>query len=456
MYSSTCVPRSKLKSQNKDESSDDSLTDGESDHHVRCNEGLDDRGCPSLSDDRNLQPDAGAYSGGADDHTVPSASQQVDNIIMEDDDNFAGIRLRLSATTQYTGVSSPTQNKHREKEDNVWALAKDHRELIPNHGSHSNSLGTGTCTPQSTHQQDRSSIYPIAVGDSATNAEGMHKNCVGHISYPSVENLSELIKDMSVGDDNIATGDHSSPAHDQNPSKCEHSVRLEKHEGTRPPLPPSCTSTSSSCDCKLNKLEVTTFNPHSASTPFRDQHLRNTDQSCDSDPRELSTATCTVRVAVTPGHLEEQEMSVLVRETPEHLWCSPNLPNVETHGAECDSEQSYRVSESIFQSAGLKSFCNDLNRAKLPPRQASCELSDIDMTTFNNFDNTDSSRTTMGHSCSDSSACVHVTFMDPTLPPTQDFSHSNEGEWSILAKQTPTELWDSPVVKVVDDSLNST
>ena len=454
MYSSTCVPRSKLKSQNKDESSDDSLTDGESDHHVRCNEGLDDRGCPSLSDDRNLQPDAGAYCGGADDHTVPSASQQVDNI-MEDDDNFAGIRLRLSATTRYTGVSNPTQNKHREKEDNVCALAKDHRELIPIHNSHSNSLGTGMHTPQSTRQQDGSSIYPIAVGESATNAEGMHKNG-GHISYPSMENLSELIKDMSVGDDIIATVDHSSPAHDQNRSKCKHSVHLENHEGKHPALPPSCTSTSSSCDRKLNKLEVTTFNPHSASTPFRDQLLQNADQSCDSDPCELSTATCMIRVAITPGHLEEQEVSVLVKETPEHLWCSPNLPNVENREAECDSEQSYRVSESIFQSAGLKSFSNDSNRTKLPPRQASCELSDIDMTTFNNFDNTDTSRTTMGHSCSNSTSCVHVTFMDPTLPPTQDSSRSNEGEWSILAKQTPIELWSSPVVKIVDDSLNST
>ena len=78
------------------------------------------------------------------------------------------------------------------------------------------------------------------------------------------------------------------------------------------------------------------------------------------------------------------------------------------------------------------------------------------MTTFTNFDNTSGSHTTLGdlHSKSiteDMRGCLHLT-----IPPTQDSTHSSEGEWSILVKQTPDELWSSPVVKVVNDSLNST
>ena len=113
MYPSTYGPHSKQKPRSyKDESTDDSLTDGENDQHqlhARCNDELDDRGCPSLSADQKLQLDNGAHlDGGGDDHTVPSASQQ-DNM---GDYRFADIRLRLSATAQYSEVSNPTQRKH--------------------------------------------------------------------------------------------------------------------------------------------------------------------------------------------------------------------------------------------------------------------------------------------------------------------------------------------------------
>ena len=58
MYPSIYRPRSKQKSRSyENESSDDSLTDGENVQHqlhVRCNDELDDRGCPLLSADRKV------------------------------------------------------------------------------------------------------------------------------------------------------------------------------------------------------------------------------------------------------------------------------------------------------------------------------------------------------------------------------------------------------------------
>ena len=446
MYPSTCVPRSKLRSY-EDESSDDSLTDGENVEHVRCNDGLDDKGCPSLSADQNLQSDASTRLDGTDDRRVPSALQQ-DNM---EDDTFADIRLRLSATTLYTEASNPTQCKHRQGKEDP-ATCEAHSGLIPNQNSHSNSHEANTHTSQSVYLQDKCSIYPKALADSATNAEGTC-NSDGHtcISYPSVENLSELIKDMSVGDD-IASNDHSLSVDDQNPSKCDHSMHLKHHECIRAQ---SCTSTGTSHDCNLTKLEVTIFNPHSASTPFRDQLSQTAAQTFNSDSHKLSTAMRTTRINITPGCLKEQDMSILVRETPEHLCCSQKLPIAENQRAKRDSNQSFRVSESIFQPADFKLLCNDSNQAEPPPQCTNCRLSDIDMTTFNNFDNTDTSHTTMGDSCSRSTACKHMC-MDPTIPPTQDSTHGSEGEWSVLAKQTPDELWSSPVIRVVDDSLNST
>ena len=453
MYPSTCVPRSKLRSYD-DESSDDSLTEGEDDGHVKCNKQPDDvccSVCPSLSTDQNVHLDADARLDGIDDRTVPSLSQQ-DNM---EDDNFADIRLRLSATTLYTEASNPTQCKGRQGEEDGCEPAKARSELIPYQDSHSYSHEASMHTPQSIHQQDKCSIYPKALADSATIAKSTCNND-GHISYPSVENLSELIKDMSVGD-NIASNDHSLPVDNQNPSNYDHSMRLEHHECIHPL---SCMSTSASRDRKLSKLDVTTFNPHSASTPFRNQHSQTADKTFNSESHNLSTAMCTTRVNVTPGHPanEEQEMSILVRETPEHLWCSPNLPSIENQSANCDSKQLFRVSGSIFHPTGLKSLCIDSNLAEPPPQHTSCGLSDIDMTMFNNFDNTDTSHTTMGDSHSDSITVSKCTCVDlhPTIPPTQDSTHSSEGEWSVLAKQTPHELWSSPVVRVVDDSLNST
>jgi hypothetical protein len=185
--------------------------------------------------------------------------------------------------------------------------------------------------------------------------------------------------------------------------------------------------------------------------------MQTVDQTFNSDPHRLLPAIAdTTRGGITPGHLEEQEMSILVRETPEHLWCSPYRHSIENHGAECDSKQSFRIAESIFQPAGLKSICNDsLNPTELSPQHTSCKLSDIDMTTFNNFDNTDTSRTTLGDSHSKSTTGDMRGSLHPTIPPTQDSTHGSEGEWSILVKQTPDELWSSPVIRVINDSLDS-
>ena len=462
MYPSTCGPRSKQKPRSyEDESTDDSLTDGENDQcqlHVRCNEELDDRGCPSLSADQKLQLDDCAHSmdGGGDDHTVPSASQEDDMR----DDHFGGIRLRLSATNQYSEVSNPTQCKHtqctcsRQRE----GIATDHPELNPVQVPHSSMrrTSTHTCTAQSIHQQDECSICPKQLADNATNARGTHNDGgQNNISYPSMENLSELMKDMSVGDD-LATNNHSLPVDDRNPSTSEHTMScnmyLKPDESIRPQ---NCTTTRAPCSHR--NLSTVDFNPHSASTPCRDQHVQMVDQTFNSISQKSLTATRTARAEVT-RHLEEQEMSILVRETPEHLWCSPNLYSIETHRAECASEQSFRVSESVFQPAGLKSqVCNDSpNPLELPPQHMSCKLSDIDMTTFTNFDNTSGSHTTLGESHSksmteDKHECLHLT-----IPPTQDSTHGSEGEWSVLVKQTPDEFWSSPVIRVVNDSLNLT
>lgn len=436
MYPSTSVPHSKLRNY-EDESSDNSLTDGENDQHlqnVRCNDGLDDRGCPSLSANQYLQLDAVAHLDGANDHTVPSASQQ-DRM---NDDNFEEIRLKLSTATQYT------ETTHRQGEDTC-----EQSELIPNQNSHSDSHTVGSHVPQSICQQDEHSIYPKALAVAATVAEDTCNNG-GQVSYPSVENLSELIKDMSVGDD-IAGNDHSLPVDDQNSSNCEHNVHLKHSECIDRP---NCTSTSASAshDHKLNKLEVTIFSPHLASTPFKDQHVQSVNHTFNFVCHEVLT---TAQVGVTPGHLEEQDMSILVRETPEHLWCSPHLPNVENHRAECDSKQSFRVSESSFQPAGLKpSYDSNQVEPRCQHTMSSCRLSDIDMTRFNNFGNTDTSHTTLGDthsSCTteDMLGCLHSS-----IPPTQDESTHGSVEWSILAKQTPDELWTSPVIRVVNDSLN--
>ncbi len=442
MYPSTCMPHSKLRSF-EDESSDESLTDGENNEHVRCSGGLDDRDChvcPSLSSSQNVHLDSNAQLDGADDHTVPSASQ--DHM---EGGNFIDIRLRLSTMTQHTEVSNPT---HRHREDTCrLAVAKVNSQLISSEDSHLNLHRATVHTSQSNYLQEKCSIHAKELADSATNAD--HSND-GHISYPSVEDLSELMRDMSVGDDvacNEQSAILSAPADDHNQFKHDHSMHLEQHECIRLP---NCTSTSASGNCRLY---VSAFNPHLASTPFRDQHLQ-TDQTLDWNL--VRSNKLEARIEVTPGHQEEQEMSILVRETPEHLWCSPKLASVENQRAKCDGKGSFRVSESIFQPAGLNSLCNDSNRAEPPPQHTSLTQSDVDMTTFNNFDNTDTSHTTMGDSHSDSTTVDICGCLHPNIPPTQDSTHSGEEEWSILAKQTPDELWNSPVIKVVDDSLNST
>ena len=459
MYPSTCMPHSKLRSY-ESESSDESLTDeGDDDERAGYNEHPDDGGCrvcPSLSTNQNVHSDACTYLDDVDNHTVPSASQQ-DQL---EDNDFAGIQLRLSATTQFTETSNPSHCKQKQSED-MRDQPKPQPELISNQDSCSNLHGAGRCTPQSHYQQDRCSVHPKLLADSTDPYTSVGHNNEGHTLYPSVENLSELIKDMSVGD-TMATNEYSlppAPADTRNPNSSQHEQKIQlEHYQIECSHPPTYPCTSASCDRKLSRLEVTTFNPHLASTPFRDQHSPMSQTSIRQD-YEHFMRSCTLsstvrggeaRINVTPGHFEEQEMSILVKETPEYLWCSPTCKHAdeEKERAKGSNRESFQVSESIFQPADSNAICNELL-----PQQSSCRLSDIDMTTFNNFDHTDTSRTTMGDSRSSSTS---RRCMDPTIPPTQDSTHSSEGEWSILVKQTPDELWCSPVVKVVDDSLNST
>jgi hypothetical protein len=139
-------------------------------------------------------------------------------------------------------------------------------------------------------------------------------------------------------------------------------IRLEHHGCIRPPKFNNTFASASHCRHEVSTRDLR-FNPHSASTPYRDQHnvMETVDHTFNSDPHKLlCTLADTTRGGITPGHLtEEQEMSILMRETPEHLWCSPNFHSMENHRAECDSKRSFRVSESVFQPAGLKSICND-------------------------------------------------------------------------------------------------
>ena len=222
MYPSTCMPHSKLRSF-EDESSAESLTDGENNEHVKCSGGLDDRDyhvCPSLSANQNVHLDSNAQLDGADDHTVPSASQ--DHM---EGGNFIDIQLRLSAMTKHTEVSNPT---HRHREDTCGlAVAKVYSQLISSEDSHLNLHGATMYTSQSNYLQEKCSIHAKELADSATNAG--HSND-RHISYPSVENLNELMRDMSVGDDvacNEQSAMLSAPVDDQNQSKHDHSMHLE-------------------------------------------------------------------------------------------------------------------------------------------------------------------------------------------------------------------------------------
>ena len=460
MYPSTCMPHSKLRSYDS-ESSDESLMDeGDDDERVRCNEHPDDGGCcvcPSLSANQNVHLGVCTHLDDVDDHTVPSVSQQ-DQL---EDENFAGIQLtcRLSATTQFTETSNPSQRKQKQSED-VCDQPNLHTELLPNKVLDSHR--TSACTRQSHCEQDKCSVHPkLLVGGSDPHTS-MDRNNDGHTSYPSVENLGELIKDMSVGDA-TASNEHSIPTapadtDNPNPSRHDQNMQLEHHQTECSHLP-SYPCTSASCDHKLSRLEVTTFNPHLASTPFRDHHSPMSQMSSRQDHEHFMRSYTLpsavrhgqARIDVTPGHLEEQEMSILVKETPEHLWNSPKLADEKKERAKGSSRESFQVSESIFHPACSNIIHKDLNESL--PQQMSCRLSDIDMTTFNNFDHTDTSQTTMGDSQSNSTSVDTHRCMNLTIPPTQDSAHSSEGEWSILAKQTPNELWCSPVVKVVDNSF---
>ena len=78
-----------------------------------------------------------------------------------------------------------------------------------------------------------------------------------------MQHLSELVKDMSVGDNNIAGLEHSASRSNAPATVAEH-PELSQVDGHT-----QLHRLSNSCDRQLSKLEVTTFQPPTASTPFR-------------------------------------------------------------------------------------------------------------------------------------------------------------------------------------------
>ena len=144
----------------------------------------------------------------------------------------------------------------------------------------------------------------------------------------------------------------------------------------------------------------------------------------------------------------EHELSILVKETPEHLWCSPKL-NTRLENRETISDKlSFRITESVFQS-DFFCLCNHHgDESQSVARQVCGGFDNIYMTTLNNFDDT---QTTMDGPRSTTNTDERESPTDPLI--TQDSCNSSEGEWSVLAKQTPDDFWCSPVVKVVDSSL---
>lgn len=480
LYPSTFMPRLRQDLESS-ESSDDSITDEEDvESNGQCNDG-DWQACPSLSAHQNSHF---TQSHSVDDRMVSSS--------LQGEDNFEEVHLRLSATTQLTETRNQSRVRQRQSEDVGQANPHSNSDLTQN--KEDSYLASCRITAlQNSDQLDDNSFHNKQLAKSSVDNDQQ-------VSYPSIENLSELIKDMSVGDDAAKSG-HSRPL----PTAATHHTNHSQHDrNVLEPLPTAtdypnfsqhdmdaleyehhqlqCIHPLSNCDHQLSRFEVTTFKPPSASTPFRYQcsPIRQPLSQRDGNVLERNckspcTYTCSdgkveTRM-VTP---RQPEMSVLVKETPEHLWCSPRLAEIEKQELKCHQD-SHRVSESILQPGRSNSThtctitCNA--NQSIPQQTMSSEVGDIDMTTFNNFDstelNTDTSRTTMDEHHSKSHCHVPLsavmthstgtcTRTQPAIPPTQDSTYNSEGEWSVLAKQTPDDLWCSPVIKVVDNTFSTT
>ena len=462
LYPSTFAPRSKWRVDRSESNNSDSVADEEeAKNDDQLDEGgdlLDVRGyhgdqsdysgyqeCPSLSLQENPQ------SQSVDDHTVPSASQQNSN-------NLDGVqlRLRLSATTQLS------RHSHCEDEQ---AESSSQSE---SHSTHRHTPGMrescpATCArtlPYVCHINENESTHAEQVPNSEySNPEGDAGQQTSY-SVCSVENLSELVKDMSLVDDTANPERNTCTApvmatEQSHLSQCEEDVKVNMQD-----------QISNSCDHRLNQLEVTTFKPPIASTPFRDpsspMKLLQGDGNLrlQESPNICTRMSCSfsnnMQRTVTTTRFCDQGMSVLVKETPEHLWCSPKLPHI---GLAHD-RNSIKVSESIFDAGNApNSNCshndNVVDENHSLAWQMCSDIGDVDMTTLNNFDDTDTTHNAMHGSptATDESKSTCTCEHSAIIPPTQDSTHFSEGEWSVLAKQTPDDLWCSPVVKVVDNSL---
>ena len=515
LYPSTCAPRSRRRRDNCDDSDDCTITDEDD---VESQERLDDtncrdnqvadctgdgeadkkfdgvrsgdrdrfddcslsegnelqvnettcRECPSLSNDHRLayvtRPD---YD---DDHTVPSASQQVDNEESVDFANVVQLRLRLSLTTQLTGTHNRSQLRKTTGEideqsahDESYSQCGLNREDLCE-DSHNQSK----CPVDSTRNETKRALYcsgqvddtkGVTVGTAGIQAgDSLNPTASYSATYGSMENISELMKDMSVGDDVIDNSIHHTMAA-VSVGDNRH-LSLQNVEQT-PALSRVCPSGHPFASQVVgHTAQETPFKPPVASTPFRDQSypIRQL-SSCRGDDFLNSPNAClsTTRPAdMSVGC--SQTVSVLVKETPEHMWCSPELGGIEKRRLKID-RNSFQISESVFQqSCGDSVVCNDETRSM---KQPACESShydidNFDMTTFNDFDDTKGSR--CGLVSMDTTRSVSTTadaheVMCSVVPPTQDSTHDDEGEWSILAKQTPDYLWCSPVVKVIENSF---
>ena len=520
LYPSTCAPRSKVKlsditsERSDDESNSDKkkseYCDNQFEDDVDCNDNrLDYRGivcnefdhvgwsdnhmdgrecdvdhqinedkscreCPSLAQEQTSHV---MQLPSLDDHMVPCTPlQEEQDLELEEEGGSEDgrMRLRLSGTTQLT----ETRNYSQLRESRTEIGKQD----IPVHsvpGSQTSSAKdkeTTTCRRTTPYDYNKfelqdNSVHSEQLVDAATSKLNPPSACsvdksgrrIGYAGC-SLEDLSELVKDMSVGDENDQVS-YTMPCKMSSvtqSSECSNSTRKDRSMYTQ-----RCQETFNrmgSCSRPLNRFDVSTFKPPAASTPFRDQssptrllsNLRG-DRAPMMSYESLTTAyrdDLGTRSMATPTSQRDHEMSILVRETPEHEWCSPKpAANVKKRGSKNDDKTSFEIAESFIQpisdtnSSGKYHEHSNTNQSYR--QQLVCsDIDDIDMTTFNNFDDSDSRLTTQMETSSKCDTC-------PVIPPTQDSTHNSEGEWSILAKLTPDELWCSPVVKMVNNSLNS-
>ena len=447
--------------------SDNQIDGRECDVDHQINEDKSCRECPSLAQEQTSHV---MQSPSLDDHMVPCTPlQQEEEKEGEGGSEDGPMRLRLSGTTELT----ETRNFSQLRESRPEISKQD----IPVHsvpGSQSSSAQdeeTTTCrrtTPNgySKFELQDNSVHSEQLAEAATSKLNPPSACsvdksgksIGYAGC-SLEDLSELVKDMSMGDekDQVSYTMPCKTSSVTQSSECSNSTKKDRSMYTQ-----RCQETFNrmgSCSHQLNRFDVSTFKPPAASTPFRDQssptrllsNLRGDRAPVMSykSPTTAYSDNFGTRSMATPTSQRDHEMSILVRETPEHQWCSPKLAaNVRKHGSKTDDKTSFEIAESFIQPVSDTNSSGKCKNRSYRQQLVCSDIDDIDMTTFNNFDDSDSRLTTQMETSSKCDTC-------PVIPPTQDSTHNSEGEWSILAKLTPDELWCSPVVKMVDNSLNS-